>query len=158
MSDTNLNDSVAELNDLKEKIEEAAHNTDDVKSGASTPEEEENEPEFILLKKITETSIEILQLPTIVEGFKSISLLIGEDGAKRVAEMIAVAMTHSATSAIMFYDEYLSAELEKQFSRYGDTLNETIAVVNGMNPAIEVLKTRIAELEKKIALKDISSE
>lgn len=158
MSDNKLNESISELNDLKEKIGEAASKADDVQSGELSAEEEQQEPEYILLNKITDMVIEVLQLPSFVEGFNTISLIVGEESAKKVAEMMAVAMSHSATSAIMFYDEYLNNELSKQFDRYGEALNNTIAVVNGMSAAIEVLKQRIGDVEKKVELLKIESE
>ena len=154
----NLDASVAELEDLKQKLHEAAEHTQDVENGDATPDEERQEPEYILFNKITETTLEILKMPSFVEGFKTISLILGEESAKKVAEMMAVAMTHSAVSAVMFYDEYLNEQLTKQFNRFAEALNNTIAVVNGMEPAMEIYKKRISEIEKQIRINKIQSE
>ena len=154
----NLDASVAELEDMQQKLHDAAEHTQDVQNGDATPEEEREEPEYILFSKITETTLEILKLPSFVEGFKTISLILGEESSKKVAEMIAVAMAHSAISAIMFYDEYLSQQLVKQFNNFAKALNDTIAVVNAMEPAMEIYKKRSADIEKRLQIEKIESE
>lgn len=153
-----LNDSVENLKSFQEKLKEATTSTQDVKEGVATPEEEKQEPAYILYNKIAENSINILQLPTFVQGFKEIGEKFGEDISKKLAEMMVIAMAHSAHSAITFYDDLLKKELSKQFEHFGKSLNTVIGTVNGHNGALTVFKTRLGNIEKKLKIEQLMDE
>ena len=67
MQNNPLNESIESIKRMQAKMEEAAGNTEDVKNGDATKEEEMQEPAYVLFNGIAETSIKILQSPTVVE-------------------------------------------------------------------------------------------
>lgn len=149
MQNNPFQNTIDDLNNFKDNLSKAAENTEDVKKGDATLEEEKQEPDFLLFDAISESSIAILQLPSIQEGFKHLSENITEDGVKKLIEIMVIAMTHSAYNAITFYDGLLKEELIKQFDHYGDSLNSCIGKVNAHEGAIAVLKERVNSFIKE---------
>lgn len=150
-----LADAVKSIENFKNNMKEATKHTKDVKEGSCTPEDEQKEPAYILYDGIADGSISILESPVFIEGFKKISDKLGDEVSRSLAEMLAIAMTKSAYSAITFYDDLLKAELQKQFDNYGSSLNGVIAKTNGINGAMEVFKKRIGDMENKLKIDSI---
>lgn len=155
---SNLDKSVEDILKFKEKLENGAENTEDVKSGKCTAEDEKQEPGYILYNAISESSIEILKQPTVVKFFENISKDIGEDFSKSLVELLAICMSHSAYTAITFYDQMLKGELTKQFDHYGDHLNAIGGTVKSHDAVLEVFSKRLSELEKKNKLDSVKTE
>jgi len=154
----NLEDSIKDLESFKDKMKQSSEQTDDVKEGRSTAEEEQQEPAYVLYNAIVETSIEIMKLPSFVKGFNHIADKFGEDCAKELSEMMVIAMTQSAHNAILMYDSLLKEELTKQFDHYGKALNECIGIVNAHNSVLEVYKSKLGTIEKNIKLESMNKE
>ena len=146
----NLDEAINEIKRFQKILNNAASNTDDVKTGKCTTDDEKQEPSFIIYNAIAENSINILQQPDVVELFKSISTKLDETISKSLVELIAVAMTQSAYNAILLYDDLLSKSLTDQFNDYNQIINKLAATVSGCNGALEVFKSRIGELETRV--------
>lgn len=150
MKNNPLNDSVNELKQCQENIKKKAEESDDVKDGKCTAEEELREPAYVLYNQIAESSIRILQLPEVVNIFAKLSSNIGDDIAKALVELMALTMTQSAHQAVLFYDDLLKTELTKQFDNIGEHLNDTRAIVEGHTGALSVFKTQLNEIQSKL--------
>jgi len=146
---------VKELNHLREELKHAAMNSDDVKEGVSTPEEELKEPGYIIYDAIVETVVNILSSDIVTKSFAKIAESLPEDTTKTLVELLATCMSNSAHHAIMLYDGMLKQELTAQFNNYGNALNNCIATVNAQKGAIEVFRKQIGDLNMEIEdLKD----
>lgn len=129
-----------------------------MKDGVSTPDEEKQEPDYILYDKIAENTISILQLPTFEKGFEKLASKTDDETAQMMAEMMAVAMCHSSFSAIVFYDNLLKDELKKQFDIFSESLNRVIGTVNAHDGVMQIFKERLGKLEEKDKLKSLLNE
>lgn len=129
-----------------------------MKSGKCTAEDEKQEPGYLLFKAISESSIEILQQPSVVELFKKVSENIGEDVSKSLVELLAISMSHSAHNAIIFYDQMLKGELTRQFDHYGDHLNAIGGTVRSHDSVLEVFSKRLSKIETTLKLNEVKSE
>lgn len=150
MPETPLNDSINDLRQCQENLKKKAAESEDVKEGKCTVEDELKEPAYLLYNQIAESSIRILQLPEVVKTFAKLSDKLGDDLAKSFVELLALTMTQSAHQAVLFYDDLLKAELTKQFDNVGEHLNDTRAVVEGHTGALSVFKTQLSEIQNKL--------
>lgn len=149
----NLNDSVNDINKMKDIINEKIINddTDDM----LTEEEKKQEPDLLLYNAISESSIQILQQETVVNLFKYLSTKFDEDVIKSIIELITLTMTQSAYNAIVFYDNLLKEELTNQFDNYGKHLNDTTAIAKSHDAVLQVFGQRITDLENINKIKNI---
>lgn len=155
---TPLTETVDDIKEYQNKVKENAENSQDVKDGKCTKEEELKEPAYLLYNQIAEANIQILQMPPVVKAFEKLNESLGEDAAKTLVELLAILMTQSSHQAVLFYDDLLKQELKKQFDLYGDFLNNTIADVSGIKSAIEVIKTRLGNFERDKKVEQFSKE
>lgn len=153
-----LDRSIDDILKYRENLEKCAENTEDVKKGNCTAEDEKQEPGYLLYQAISESSIAILQQPTVVKLFETISKDVGEDLAKSLVELFAISMSNSAYNAITFYDQLLKGELTKQFDHYGDYLNATTATVKAHDGVLEVLNKRVSDIENNIKLREVKDQ
>ncbi len=137
------------IKEAKKKVEEAIQHTDDVKDGKSTPEEEKQEPGYLLYNQIADTMLEIMQKPEITSAFVAIGKKLGDDVSTNLVNIIAICTVTVAHNAIVFYDDLLKKELTQQFSFFGNHLNECKADVAAFRSVLEVFKKRIDETTKK---------
>lgn len=155
---TKLDESIKDIEKLKETAEKAAENTKDVKEGKCTAEDEKQEPAYILYQQIANSSITILQNPEIVKAFKDISEKVDEELSKNLVTLIAVAMTQSAHQAVLFYDAFLKKELDKQFEHIADAINKDRADINATTSAMQVFRERIGNLEKLTKIEEFQKQ
>jgi hypothetical protein len=167
-----MSDSIDNLKNIQKQMEQDAENSQDVKDGNCTAEDEKKEPAYILYNNIIETSVQIMQLDPVVNIIKSLTETIGEDTAKSLVELFALTMTHSAHQAILIYDDMLKTELTKQFDHYctqmnniGGTvvghdgaLNEFNSRINDLTGAVSVLKKKIGEIETQLKKYEMQSQ
>lgn len=150
-----LKDSVLEMETLRKNLKKAIENTEDVKNGDATPEEEQHEPQYILYNAIIESVIDILTSDAARNAFTTLAPKLGPDSTKSLIEILSICMAKSAHHALLLYDDLLKQELTRQFDHYGDVLNKSIAVVNSHDGALKVLRKTIGELKNDITdLKD----
>ena len=135
---------------LREHLRKSVEMSEDVKNGYSTPEEERQEPSYVLYDSIIESVIDILQSETVQKSFETLAKETSPETAKALIELLSVCMANSAHHAIVLYDNMLKAELDKQFDRYGDTLNNCIATVNAHDGVLKVLRKSISDLKSEI--------
>ena len=155
---TRLDESIKALNEFKQNLFKASENTEDVKNGDCTPEDERQEPDYKLYNSIADTSIEILKGETVANLFNKIADKLGEDLSKELCEVMAICMTHSAYQAVVFYDGLIKNELGKQFDHISDHLNSMAGVLNGHDGALQVFKSKINDLENEKKLSDIENK
>lgn len=153
-----LNDSVESIKNFQNKMEEAAGKTEDVKDGTSTKEEEKQEPAYVLFSAIAETSINILQMPAVIETFDAVSAKIGDELTKKLIEAITLIMTNSAYQAVSFYDGMLKDELNKELDNISNSINMVAADVNAHTGVLEVFKARLDKFEKGNKIDEIKKE
>ena len=149
---SNTEKAVDEINNFREAMRKATENSDDVKDGISTVEEEQQEPEFVLFDAIAESSINTLQMDAVVESMNKIADKLGDDLTSELCTIMAVLMSNSAFNAIMFYDDLLREQINEKFKEYDSIINDISAVTNGMNGAMEVFKKRIGDIQDKLGL------
>ena len=153
-----MNDSIENIKDFQKKMEDASGNTEDVRSGMSTKEEEQQEPAYLLLNGIADTSVKILQMPTVAAFFEKLSNKLGSDLTHDLIEVLTIIMSNSAYEAVVFYDELLKRELTKQFDNVGETFNKIGADVNAHNGVLSVFKARLDEIEKSLKIDKIKKD
>ena len=146
-----LKESVNDLREVQKTFEhtmrENAENSESVKEGRSTVEEEMNSLANVLFNGISETSIKILQDPEITKIFDIISKDLKIDTVKALVNLLAVTMTYSAYNAINFYDDLLKVELKKNFENVVKRMNETTGTIVAHHEALEVFRKRLGEIE-----------
>lgn len=155
---TPLTKTIDDIKEYQDKIKENAENSQDVKDGKCTKEDELKEPAYLLYNQIAESNIKILQMPPVVKAFEILNKNLGEESSKTLVELLAILMTQASHQAVLFYDDLLKQELTKQFDLYGDYLNKNIADVNGMKSAIEVIKKRVGNFEHDKTINKFSKE
>lgn len=143
-------ESIDDINRTKEKLEEAAENSEDVKNRTSTPEKEKQEPGYIIYNAIMNTTVKILQSQTMVEVFDKFAKQFGPEMSKELITALSLAMTHSSYNAIVLYDEMLKKEIQKAFDIQSDAINKIAASVNGHQGALEIYKKRLEDVERAI--------
>lgn len=154
----NLDGVIKDVEKLKDAAEKAAENTQDVKDKKCTAEDEKQEPAYILYQQIANSTINILQNPEIVKGFKEISDKVDPELSKNLVTLIAVAMTQSAHQAVLFYDAFLKRELDKQFDHIANSINKDRADINAITSAMQVFRERIGNLEKAAKSKEFQNQ
>ena len=150
--ENNLNQSIDEIKAFTKVINDAMKKEENNLS----EKEKQEEPDYLLYNSISESSIEILQQESVLKLFNQIGDKLGSDIAKSLTELMAIAMTHSAYSAILFYDGLLKKELTNQFNHYGEHLNDATAIVKSHDSVLEVFGNRLTDLESKNKIDNIN--
>lgn len=145
-------ENITDLRHTQEKLKDAAENSEDVRNGVSTPEEEKKEPGYVIYNEIMETTVKILQSDTMASVFATMAEKIGEDMTKSFITALSLAMTHSSYNAIVLYDHMIKSELQKSFDTIGEGVNNLSGIVNGHHGAMSVMKSRIEALEKAVGI------
>ena len=153
-----LNESIDDIKNFQKDMEEASGNTEDVKNGTATKEEEQQEPAYILYKGISESSIGIMQSPIIVNMFEALSEQLGEETTKKIVEAFTIMMTTSAYNAVVFYDELLKKELTQQFDNVSKAFSNIGANVTAHTGVLEVFKKRLDEISKSLQIDEIKKD
>lgn len=153
-----LNSTVELLRDSQKKAAASAAESEDVKSGSSTVEEELQEPGYVLHNQIVENTISILQAPVMLEAFKVIGASIGDEVTSALVNVMVISMTNSAHQAILFYDELLKGELTKQFDNIGEHINMMKSEMDGQLSAMKVFRKELTEIEQKIQIDEFKKQ
>ncbi len=152
MSENKINEQINNMKNFQENMKKASEETADVKDGVTTPEEEQQEPSYVLFNAITENCIQTLQLESVAASMNKIGDKLGDDLTAELCTVMAVLMSQTAFNAVMFYDDILNKSLDEKFKEYDTIINDVSATTKGINGAMEVFKTRIGEIQKKIGL------
>lgn len=153
-----MNDSIDSIKNFQKDMEAASANTEDVKNGTATKEEEQQEPGYILYNGIAETSIQIMQSPIISNLFDALNEKLGEDLTKKIVEAFTIMMTTSAYEAVVFYDELLKKELTNQFDSIAKSFSMISADVTAHTGVLEVFKKRLDDISKSLKIDEIKKE
>lgn len=141
---------------FEEKVDNLAKNSEDVKAGRCTEEDEKQEPELVLFRKITETTLEILQDPEMGACFKLMENKgLNLEIIQALVRMMAIAMSTSAFNAISFYDDLLKEELRKQFNHMGSHINAGKSENEVLRASINVVIAKMGEVTKKLQIEDL---
>lgn len=118
---------------------------------------EENKLGNVLFNQITECSIEILKNPEINKALKNIENEhdLKESSITSLINIIAIAMSESAYNAILFYDDLLKKELQRQIDHIGNHINTSKSDIEGMKSVLLIHQKRIEELKNNLIAKDI---
>lgn len=147
-----IDESVERLNQFKKNLNESAENTEDVKNGEATPDEERAEPTYVLYNQIADTTVKIMKLPSTSKLFTDIANKLDEDTAQKLMELMAICMTHSAYHAVAWYDQLLKEELDKQFNNVGAVIDNIRGDVMGQHGALEVFKEKLGKIENQLKM------
>ena len=156
--DDSANDIKNTLNEFNDSLRKAAENSENVKEGRCTVEEQMQEPGFILFNGISETSIKLLQDPEISKIFDILTKELKDESVKALVNLLVLTMTHSAYNSIIFYDDLLKMEIRNQFDNIIHATNETMSTVAAHHGVLEVFKKRIGEIEKKLQIDEFKSK
>jgi len=145
-----LDKKIESIESFKKALDDAT--AEEAKNSGSTEEDERNEPTYYLSKAISDNCIMILQSDSTINALTE---LVNGLGAKEeiitpFVNLLAVCMVNSAYGSITLYDDLLKAELQAQFDHMGEAINNLIGESVAYKGAIEVLKGRINELQKKL--------
>lgn len=159
MAENNVfSDAIKDLEYMRDAINKAAETSEDVKSGNCTAEEEKMEPSYLLYNQIAKNSIDILKQPEVFNVFNKIKDKIGEDIAKGLIEVFVISMTHSAHSAVLFYDDLLKVELTNQFKNLGDHINIAKSDISAHSAVIEILRKDLNEIKSKLLIDQFNKD
>lgn len=158
MEKTPLNDTIRDLENMRKAMNESIEQSEDVKNGKCTIDDEKHEAGYILYNQIAETNIKILSMPTTVEIFSKLSESLGEEMSRSLVELLAITMTQSAHQAIIFHDNLLKEEISKQFDNLVEHININHAEIAAHTGAIKVFKAQLNEIQKKLQIDSFTNE
>lgn len=151
-----LKKSIESLKRASDELVNIAKESDDVKSGKCTLEEELNEPAYVLFNQISESSVKILENEAINQAVIELSKQIGEDASIHLAELITIAMTNAAYYAVLSYDNLLKKELTKQFENVSHHINLSKSDIEGHAAVLTVFRKRLSDIEDRLKRGDIN--
>lgn len=143
-----LKAAIESVKKSQERANKAAEETEDVKSGKCTAEDEKKEPGFVLFNQITASVIETLQKPEIIKTFNAVGEKIGEQLASDLVMSIAICCATSAHNAITFYDDLLKKELNVQFDSLTKHVNMCKGDLTAYQSVLQVFKARLDKIEE----------
>jgi hypothetical protein len=151
-----LEESVKEVEKTMETFNQLIEESEDVKEGRTTSEEEKQEPGNMLFIKISEMVISILKDPNFTKSFKKISESgLGDDATRELVNILAITSANSAYQALIFYDELLKKELTKQFDHIAHHINIDKSDISGIKSACEVFGKKIGNIENTIKASEL---
>lgn len=156
MANDLLKKSIESVKKASDELINIAKQSDDVKSGKCTLEEELKEPGYVLFRQISESSIKILENTAINQAVEELSEHIGKDATVHLAELITIAMTNAAYYAVLSYDDILKEELSKQFENISHHINLSKSDIEGHAAVLSVFRKRISDIEDRIKKSDIN--
>lgn len=159
MAENNVfSEAIKDLESMRDAINKAAEQSEDVKAGNCTAEEEKMEPSYLLYNQIAKSSIDMLKQPEISKVFDNIKDIMGEEIAKGLIEVFAISMTHSAHNAVLFYDDLLKIELTKQFENLGDHINTAKSDISAHGAVIEILRKDLNDIKSKLLIDQFNKD
>lgn len=146
------------IQEVRDAVTKEVEQSQDVKDGKCTPEDEKKEPGYLLFDKISESVQRIIQSPEVAKGFVEIGKATNEDVSINLVRIIAFCSANAAYEAICFYDELLKMELQKQFDNIGRHINLDKADLAAYRSVLEVFRKRLDKLEGKQTVEEFTKE
>lgn len=150
----NLDEITRKLEKHKEAFKKWIENPEEYKKEFKDASDVDITPAMELYTSIAESSINILQNPDVVNIFKQISESIDDKLSARIVELMAITMTQSAHNAILYYDDMLKKELNKQFEHIAHHVNLCRADVDGHTAVLDTFRKRIGDVENKLKVSE----
>lgn len=155
-----LNDAVEDIKKVQQAVHDTVNESEDVKNGNCTAEEESAEPGRVLFDKISENVINILQNPDIVRVFVDIGKKFDEKTSQDLTVMMAVCMSQSAYQALLFYDSLLKDELQRNYDVFNNNINLCKSSIEAHESALTIFRKKLSDIDKKLmadeAIKEIN--
>lgn len=145
-----FSDSIESMEKCKEAVEKAFTDKEEVKDGTVSEEEAKSNPAYRLFNGIADTSIEVLNMPSVAETMKEIGEKLGEETSKKLTTMLVLIITNVAFSAVNFYDDLLKEELNANFNEFGKMYTEAAATINAHTGVLEVLNKKVGDIENSL--------
>ena len=142
---------INELKDAKETIEKAAENSEDVKNGKCTKEDEKQEPMYYFSQAISDTCIQILESDATLNAISDLltELKLEAKVAGPLFNLLFITMVNASFNSIVLYDKILTKALDDQFNMYNENFSKLFADVSAHTGAIDVLRSKISKLENQ---------
>jgi len=145
-----------EFNVMAEKL---SKETEDVKAGLSSPEEEMDDPLIKLMDNMSKSIIEVLQDP---ETAKHYNILEKEglsvQAINSLIQIITISIATTSSHSVLLYDNLMEKRLQPIFDTYYHKINKLSADNEGMVAAIETLRDRIQKSENEKMSNDVNSK
>lgn len=149
-----FNDMIENLNKTAEAVDKTTR--EDNKENNST--DENNDPAFVLYNTIANNAVELLQNETVIETFRKLSPVLGNDGTKSMIEMFSILLTQSAYQAVLFYDNLLKEELSAQFNHFATHINTARADIEAHHGALTVFRKQLGEIQTKLNIEKFEEQ
>lgn len=138
----NNKQTITDLGDLIDKINTKSNNQSDDEDDGS-----ELDSAAMLYGSILTTIKEMLETSETQAIFTELSKILG-DKTESLVNLLVFTMTHSAYSAIIYYDELLKNELANQFDHMTEFVNNMNADITAMKSVIKVHSKKIDEINQ----------
>lgn len=153
-----LDESINQIKNMQKIVNDSAKESEDVKEGNCTLEEEQAEPDRVIYDAICNNTISLLTNKDVADAFVKIGKVFGEETSQELTVLIATCITQSAYSAIVFYDNLLKTQLEKDYDVYNHNINLCKSSIDGISAAMDVFKKRLSDVENKLKIEDLNKE
>lgn len=138
----NNSQTINDLGDLIDKINTKSNSQSDDEDNGS-----ELDSAAMLYSSILTTSKEMLETSETQAIFRELSEILG-DKTESLVNLLVFTMTHSAYSAIIYYDELLKNELANQFDHMTEFVNKMNSDITAMKSVIKVHSKKIDEINQ----------
>lgn len=144
-----------DMKSIQEKLRKIAEESDDVKDGTVSVEDELKEPGYVLYGQILKSTTDILRTPDTKKLFDQLIKQFGEDTTASLMEFFAAAITQSSYNAVIFFNDLLKEELNKQFELMGNVLNNCVSDCKAHRAVLGSFGKRLTKLEGKNTVDEI---
>ena len=165
MADNLFDKSIEECKEFQENIKKAAAESEDVKEGKVTVEDELNEPGAVLYNQIADAIIQIFSSELVSQKITSMINLIPDLDKdtrlkimKEVTELFSTITVNASYQAVVFYDELLKVELQNQLNHMVDGINITRSELEGYKMAMESFRKQLDDIKKKMKLEELKDQ
>lgn len=153
-----IDDIISLINKTRAAVNESWANSEDVKSGKVTVEDEQKEPSHVLYNGIIDSTINVLKAPATVNALTSMSKGMELSAVGDMLGFIALAISTAAYNSITLYDGLIKDEISKQLQMFVDKINECTAEIMAHKSVLEVHSKRLTEIEKRLNISDIQKD
>lgn len=150
----------------QKKVNESAKESQDVKDGILTEEEQLKEPSYVLFNSMMDSITKIMQKKEVTESIENIFNILASQGVaankaaaiKELINLMIIVMTTSSYEAILCYDDMLKGELTTHFDNIVKYFNEVKLEVNAHNGTLSVFKKHLSEIDNKLKMDEMRKQ